>query len=129
MSENSEPTHVLTTDCILPEQGRCEAGTMFCESDVIPSTWSWLLQRGLIRSVEEIEAEADADDGDVNPNAAAQTSPRKRAAIPAALLHRLAANSLRRWTNHPQASLWRPARTSRRKRQQLRRLLRANPLR
>ncbi len=62
MSENSESTHVLTSDCIITEIGRCEAGTMISEGDVLPSTWQWLLERNFLKSVEEIESEADAED-------------------------------------------------------------------
>ncbi len=62
MSENAESTHVLTADCIINEIGRCEAGTMISEGDVLSSTWQWLLDRNFLRSVESIESEADADD-------------------------------------------------------------------
>ena len=62
VSESSEPTHVLTSDCIISEIGRCEAGTMISEGDVLPSTWQWLLNRNFLKSVAEIESEADAED-------------------------------------------------------------------
>lgn len=62
VGDGQEKTHVLTSDCIISEIGRCEAGTMISESDVLPSTWQWLLDRSFVRSVEEIELEADAED-------------------------------------------------------------------
>jgi len=34
---------------------------MISESDVHSSTWTWLNQQGFLRSVDEIQAEADTD--------------------------------------------------------------------
>ena len=59
VSDEQEKTHVLTTDCIITEIGRCEAGEMLSEQDVLPSTWTWLQDRNFLKSVEEIEQEAD----------------------------------------------------------------------
>ena len=66
MSEEQK-THVLTQDCILPDSGRCDAGKMISESDVMPSTWSWLNDRGFLKSVTEIEKEADAAPAQAEP--------------------------------------------------------------
>ena len=75
MSE-SKKTHVLTTDYILTECGLCEAGTMFSESDLSPATWSWLQAANVLKSVDEIEQEADASatelDSDDEPEVAPQ---------------------------------------------------------
>ena len=62
MADEQEKTHVLTGDVIITEIGRCEAGTMLSEQDVLPSTWSWLQDRHFLKSVEEIEEEADSED-------------------------------------------------------------------
>jgi len=62
VADEQEKTHVMTTDCIITEIGRCEAGTMISEQDVLPSTWSWLQERNFLKSVEEIEHEADEAD-------------------------------------------------------------------
>lgn len=64
MSDEQEQTHVLTSDCIINEIGRCDAGTMMSESDVLPSTWQWLHDRNFLKSVVEIEQEADSDDSE-----------------------------------------------------------------
>lgn len=61
MAEEQKETHVLTSDCIITEIGRCEAGTMLSEQDVLPSTWQWLLDRNFLKSIEEIEQEADRE--------------------------------------------------------------------
>ena len=62
MSDEQEKTHVLMQDCIISEIGRCEAGMSLSESDVVPSTWSWLQDRGFVKSIDEIEREADNND-------------------------------------------------------------------
>lgn len=69
MSDEQEKTHVLTSDCIISEIGRCEAGTMLSESLVLPSTWQWLHDRNFLKSVEEIEQEADSEDSEDEPKA------------------------------------------------------------
>ena len=56
-----EKTHVLLQDCIIGELGRCEAGHMISKSDVHSSTWNWLNQQGFLKSVTDIEAEADSE--------------------------------------------------------------------
>lgn len=63
MADDQEKTHVLTSDVIITEIGRCEAGTMLSESDVLPSTWPWLQERNFLKSVEDIVREADEADG------------------------------------------------------------------
>ena len=74
MAEEQDKSHVLTSDCIITEIGRCEAGTMLSEHDVLPSTWQWLIDRSFLRSVQEIEEEADSDDpvGDSSPLSSGQ---------------------------------------------------------
>jgi hypothetical protein len=59
---SEEKSHVFVSDCIIGEIGRCEAGMMIDEGDVIPPTWQWLLDRKFVRSIESIQAEADAQD-------------------------------------------------------------------
>lgn len=48
-------------DCIISQFGKCNAGAMLSESDVDSSTWAWLNQQGFLKSVADIEQEADAD--------------------------------------------------------------------
>lgn len=54
-------THVLMSDCIISEIGRCDAGMMLAESDVLAGTWSWLINQGFLKSIEEIQSEADGN--------------------------------------------------------------------
>ena len=68
MSE-AEKTHLLTSDCIITEIGRCEAGKMIDESDVLPSTWTWLQERNFLKSVADIESEADLEDSESEQDA------------------------------------------------------------
>ena len=69
MSDEQEKTHVLMQDCIISEIGRCEAGTGLSENDVVPSTWRWLQDRNFLKSVDEIEREADSEDSEAEPKA------------------------------------------------------------
>lgn len=55
-------THVLMSDCIITELGRCNAGMMLAEADVLAGTWTWLQGQGYLKSVEEIKSEADGED-------------------------------------------------------------------
>ncbi len=62
MAENeNDKTHVLMQDCIISQFGRCEAGHMLSEADVDAGTWTWLNNRRFIKSVEDIEQEADSE--------------------------------------------------------------------
>jgi hypothetical protein len=72
---DNEKTHVLLSDCIISELGRCEAGSMISATDTHSSTWDWLLRQGFLKSVAEIEQEADSEAGDVpeQPGAESET--------------------------------------------------------
>ncbi len=61
MADNENKTHCLMQDCIISQFGKCNAGTMLSESDVDSSTWSWLQQNNFLKSVADIEQEADSD--------------------------------------------------------------------
>lgn len=56
----SEKSHVLLADCVVPPCGRMAAGDEIAESDVARDTWAWLLRERMVRSLAEIEADADA---------------------------------------------------------------------
>lgn len=62
-TEDSKPeTHILLEDCIVSDMGGMQrAGSEISEKDVTPSTWKWLKDRQLLKSMSEIESEADAD--------------------------------------------------------------------
>jgi len=62
VADNEQKTHCLMQDCIISQFGKCNAGAMLSESDVDSATWSWLNQQGFLKSVADIEQEADSDD-------------------------------------------------------------------
>lgn len=74
MDAEQEETHILTSDCIITEIGRCEAGTMLNERDVLPSTWQWLLDRNFLKSIKQIEEEADSEADDPEGSESEQSS-------------------------------------------------------
>lgn len=85
MSEEQEKTHVLTSDCIITEIGRCEAGTMVSEGDVLPATWIWLQERNFVKSIDEIEQEADqADEPESDDSEQSTPQPQPESKKPAA---------------------------------------------
>lgn len=59
---NPEKTHVLMQDCIVSQFGRVQAGFELSEGDVDPSTWAYLERNGMLKSIESIVADADAND-------------------------------------------------------------------
>ncbi len=73
MSDN-EKTHVLMMPCIISELGRCEAGSMLSESDVHSGTWVWLQNQNFLKSIDDIEQEADADSNDEPQGGTNETS-------------------------------------------------------
>ncbi len=82
-------THVLTQDVTIPDIGRCQAGDAIDEQDTHASTWQWLQQNRMLKSMEEIEQEADAatsesmTDGESVENAAVKpTAKTKKNAAP-----------------------------------------------
>lgn len=82
--DENDKTHVLMLDCIISELGRCEAGHMLSATDVTEGTWNWLQQREFLKSVADIEREADAEpvvDEPQHPNAAKSRAGKK--AVPA----------------------------------------------
>ena len=70
--EKDNKTHVLMRSCIISELGRCEAGHMLNKLDLSECTWIWLEQRGFLKSVADIEREADAESEVTEP---AETEP------------------------------------------------------
>ena len=57
-----EKTHVLMQDCIVSQFGRVQAGFELSEGDVDPSTWAYLERNCMLKSIESIVADADAND-------------------------------------------------------------------
>jgi hypothetical protein len=56
---SSEKTHVLLQPVIISQLGRCEAGTPIAPDDVDGDTWNWLNDNRCVKSIADIEAEAD----------------------------------------------------------------------
>ena len=57
---SSEKTHVLLQPVIISQLGRCEAGTPIAQDDVDGDTWNWLTDNRCVKSIADIEAEADS---------------------------------------------------------------------
>jgi hypothetical protein len=57
-----EKTHVLMQDCIVSQFGRVQAGFEISQGDVDSLTWSYLERNGMLKSIESIVADADAND-------------------------------------------------------------------
>lgn len=60
-------THILTQEVIIPDIGRCARGTEIAQSDTHPTTWAWLQQQRMLRSLEDIEREADESETPEGP--------------------------------------------------------------
>ncbi len=68
---DSEKTHVLVQDCIISQFGKVSVGFEISESDVDPCTWSYLVRNSMIKSIESIIADADANEESESSNQAA----------------------------------------------------------
>ena len=63
---SSEKTHLIMQDCIISQFGKVSAGFEISESDVDPNTWTYLERNGMVKSVDSIVADADANEAPVN---------------------------------------------------------------
>lgn len=70
-------------DCIISQFGKCNAGTMLSESDVDSSAWAWLQQQGFLKSVADIEKEADSEPAESTEVPAAPKGRASKKNIPA----------------------------------------------
>lgn len=58
-SKEPEETHVLLQNCIIPGIGMCKAGRKIGKTKLNPSTWAWLGKNGFLKSIADIQREAD----------------------------------------------------------------------
>lgn len=56
----AKATHVFLEPCIVEPLGSVEAGTEISSKQVDKATWNNLILRGIVKSMEELKAEADA---------------------------------------------------------------------
>ena len=59
-----KPTHVFLEPCIVDPIGSVKAGQEIAQKEVEPNTWTNLQQRGIIKSIADLKAEADAKDAE-----------------------------------------------------------------
>jgi hypothetical protein len=71
---DSEKTHLIMQDCIISQFGKVSAGFEISESDVDPNTWKYLERNGMVKSVDSIVADADANEAAVSDVAETSTT-------------------------------------------------------